>query len=149
MVHRALFHTPIIAATMPELFGVAISGIDITFATTAAWLLYKLTQAIRMRVKTTKMRGPPASNWLLGVSREVFQGDSGALFESWSEEYGVAFQIPTALGSRRTVLFDPRAIAHFYSKETFGYVQNSFTKKAISNLVRFYLYFLRREDESK
>lgn len=117
-------------------FVLPVSSIDIALAAAGAWLLYKLSQAVRMRAKTTKLRGPSASSWLFGVSREVFQGDSGAILENWAEEYGVAYQIPTALGSRRTVLFDPRAIAHFYSKETFGYIQNSFTKKAIANLVR-------------
>ena len=90
-----------------------------------------------MRTKTTKLRGPTGSSWLYGVTRDIHDGDSGALHESWSEQYGNAFQVPIALGSRRIVLFDPKAIAHFYSKETFGYIQNTFTKKAIANLVSY------------
>ena len=120
---------------MLTVFGIELGSIDLALAAAGIWLVHKLSQTIRTRTRTTKLLGPPASSWLLGVSREVFQGDSGTILESWSDKYGVAFQIPTSLGSRRTVLFDPRAIAHFYSKETFGYVQNSFTKKAIANIV--------------
>jgi hypothetical protein len=113
----------------------SLSKVDIALLGVAGWLLYKFLATARLRLHTTRLDGPPASSWMLGVSKEVFTGDSGALYEDWMDKYGVAYQVPTAMGSRRTVLCDPKAIAHFYSKETYVYVQNTFTKNAISNLV--------------
>ncbi|KAG2095662.1 cytochrome P450, partial [Suillus discolor] len=38
-------------------------------------------------------------------------------------EYGVVYMIPSMLRQSRVVLCDPRAIAHFYARETRTYVQ--------------------------
>jgi len=45
------------------------------------------------------------------------------MYERWATEYGVAYMIPSVLGQTRVVLYDPRAIAHFYARETWIYVQ--------------------------
>jgi cytochrome P450 len=45
------------------------------------------------------------------------------MYERWAAEYGVAYMIPSVLGQTRIVLCDPRAIAHFYARETWTYVQ--------------------------
>ena len=113
----------------------SLSKMDFALLGVAGWLLYKILATARLRLRTTRLNGPPASSWMLGLSREVFTGDSGALCEEWMDKYGVVYQIPTPLGSRRTILCDPKAIAHFYSKETYVYIQNTFTKNAIANLV--------------
>ncbi|KAI5117593.1 hypothetical protein M0805_004044 [Coniferiporia weirii] len=113
-----------------------LNAVDLFVLAIGSWALYKVSQTVRTRSRTTKLRGPPASSWFLGVSKDTFKGDSAAvLFEKWADKYGPVFQIPGPLGSRRTVLTDPKAIAHFYSKETFGYVNSTFTKQAITNLV--------------
>ncbi|KAL5488445.1 hypothetical protein ACEPAI_6563 [Sanghuangporus weigelae] len=85
--------------------------------------------------ETTKLKGPPSSSWIFGVTKEVFKGDSGALYEQWAKEYGPVYQIPTPLGGRRTILTDPKAVAYFYSKETFTCVQSNFSKRLIENLL--------------
>ncbi|KAI5117516.1 hypothetical protein M0805_009524 [Coniferiporia weirii] len=112
-----------------------LNVIDIFFLAVGTWALYKLSQTARMRAKTTKLRGPPASSWLFGVSKDVFTGDSATLYEKWADEYGPVYQVPGPFGSRRTVLTDAKAVAHFYSKETFGYVGSKFQKQAVSSLV--------------
>ncbi|KAH8115577.1 cytochrome P450 [Phellopilus nigrolimitatus] len=112
-----------------------LSSADFILIVIGAWLIYKFSQAVRMRTKMTNLRGPPASSWLLGVSKDVFLGDSGALYEKWAEEFGPVYQIPGPFGSRRTILTDAKAIAHFYSKETFVYVNSAFAKQVLSNLI--------------
>ncbi|KAI5117520.1 hypothetical protein M0805_009528 [Coniferiporia weirii] len=127
-----------------------LSVVDVFGLAIGSWLLYKLSQTARMRAKTTKLRGPPASSWFFGVSQEVFQGDSAAAYyEKWADEYGPVYQIPGPLGSRRTVLTDAKAIAHFYSKETFGYVNSTFSKIAISNLIGKGLLWADGEDHKR
>ncbi|OCB92139.1 cytochrome P450 [Sanghuangporus baumii] len=119
-----------------------LSYLDVFLLVVGSWTLYKFTQAVRLRVKTTKLKGPPSSSWIFGVTKElsnvtkeVSKGDSGALYEQWAKEYGPVYQIPTPLGGRRTILTDPKAVAHFYSKETFTYVQSNFSKRLIESLL--------------
>ena len=69
-------------------------------------------------------------------TREIFKGDSGALYEGWAKEYGPVYQIPAPFGGRRVILTDPKAISHFYSKESSTYVQNKFMRRSIESLVR-------------
>ena len=110
--------------------------LDIFLLVAGSWLLFKIIQSVRTRVKTTKLNGPPPTSRIFGVSREVFKGDPGALlYEQWAKEYGPVYQIPIQFGRRRTILTDARAVAHFYSKETFTYVQTSFGKRLIEGLV--------------
>ena len=113
-----------------------LSRVDLGLLAVSVWLIYKLVVTVRRRLHTTRLNGPPASTWFFGVSREVFVGDSGTLYEGWMDKYGVVYQIPTAMGSRRTVLCDPKAIAHFYNKTTNVYVRSSFSKKLTENIVR-------------
>lgn len=112
-----------------------VSSLDLFLLAVGSWTLYKLSKAIRMRVKTTKLKGPPSPSWLFGVTKEVHEGDSGALYEKWAKDYGAVYQIPTVFGERRTILTDPKAIANFYSKDTFTYVNSEFVKQMIVKFV--------------
>ncbi|KAG1766145.1 cytochrome P450 [Suillus occidentalis] len=90
----------------------------------ALWAFVKILRALRWRLKTTQLRGPPRTSLIYGVSHDLASSqDSGAMYERWATEYGVAFMIPSVLGQTRVVLYDPRAIAHFYARETWTYVQ--------------------------
>lgn len=115
-----------------------IRALDALVLAVGAWTVYKLLQAWRTRAKTTTLPGPPSESWLFGVSRQVFNGDSGVLYEQWSKEYGPVFQVPGVMGQRRTVITDPKALAHFFGKQGVGYVNSQFAKTAIANLVRIY-----------
>lgn len=100
----------------------------------ASWLLYLVIRAARSRSRTTKLLGPPAPSWFFGVSKEVFDGDSGVLFENWAQAYGSVYQVPGPLGERRVVLTDPKAVAHYFARvDTF--VKSEFEKRAIDNVV--------------
>ncbi|KAG1901457.1 cytochrome P450 [Suillus fuscotomentosus] len=93
-----------------------------SFAT--LWAFVKVLRMLRWRVKTTQLLGPPRTSLLYGVSRDLaISQDSGAIYERWATEYGVVYMIPSVLGQTRVVLCDPRAIAHFYARETRTYVQ--------------------------
>ncbi|KAG1889104.1 cytochrome P450 [Suillus fuscotomentosus] len=90
----------------------------------ALWVFVKVLRMLRWRVKTTQLLGPPRTSLVYGVSRDLaISQDSGAIYERWATEYGVVYMIPSVLGGTRVVLCDPRAIAHFYARETWTYVQ--------------------------
>lgn len=99
------------------------------------WLLYCVVSAIKARTRTTKLRGPGAKSWLFGVAKEVFEGDSGALYESWTQIYDPVFQVLGPMRERRTMLMDPKAISRCFFR-TNTYVKPSFAKKFTEGLVR-------------
>ncbi|KAF8075757.1 cytochrome P450 [Lyophyllum atratum] len=111
---------------------------DIAIYSLGIWLFSKLVKvwlSKRRGTQTTPLRGPPSESFLFGLSRFIGDAeDPSLLSEQWSKEYGSAFLVPLALGSSRIVLMDPKAVTHFYSKETFGYVQTPLARIFIENL---------------
>ncbi|KAG2151477.1 cytochrome P450 [Suillus clintonianus] len=90
----------------------------------ALWALVKVLGVLRWRLKTTQLRGPPRTSLVYGVSHDLGSShDAGTMYEQWAEEYGVAYTIPSVLGQTRIILSDPRAIAHFFARETWTYVK--------------------------
>lgn len=118
---------------MPSLMN--IRALDALALVAGLWLIYQAIKIARARARTTKLPGPQAKSWFFGVSKEVFDGDNGALFESWAQAYGSVFQVPGPLGDRRTVLTDPKAVAHYFAKSN-TYIKTSFAKKLTEDLVR-------------
>lgn len=104
-------------------------------------VIYSQSRTFSLKARTTKLLGPLASSWLFGVLRELDREESGILYERWAERFGPAYQIPGAFGCPRVVLFDPRAISHFFSKDTYGYVHQANRKKLIEQLVIPDLFF--------
>ncbi len=105
---------------------------------TASLLLYRLFRIIQARLRVVKLKGPKAASWLFVLTRETsFRADDlgGLAYETWAKQYGDVYNAPGAFGSRRFVLFDPKAISYFYSKETFTFVHSAFAKKAIASVV--------------
>ncbi|KAG2085843.1 cytochrome P450 [Suillus cothurnatus] len=97
---------------------------NVTCSFVALWAFAKILKFLRRRFKTTQLRGPPRTSFIYGVSHDLASSnDSGGMYERWATEYGVAYMIPSVLGQTRVVLCDPRAIAHFYARETWTYVQ--------------------------
>ncbi|KAG1849944.1 cytochrome P450 [Suillus subalutaceus] len=102
----------------------SVGAFNVACSFVALWALVKVLKALRWRLKTTQLRGPPRTSFIYGVSHDVASSkDSGGMYERWAMEYGVAYMIPSVLGQTRIVLCDPRAIAHFYARETWTYVQ--------------------------
>ncbi|KAF8871926.1 cytochrome P450 [Infundibulicybe gibba] len=104
----------------------------------SGFLLYKAIANWRSRSKIagTELRGPPNPSFWFGLYRSLHESkDSGQLFEQWAKEYGPAFRIPGGFGTSRIIICDPKASIHFYSKETFGYVQTKLSRAYIKNVV--------------
>ncbi|KAF8812724.1 cytochrome P450 [Phlegmacium glaucopus] len=84
---------------------------------------------------TTPLKGPANPSFLFGYYRHINEvEDPGAVYDEWAVEYGPAFRVPGGFGSSRVVICDPKANAHFYSKETFGYIQTKLSRVFIENL---------------
>ncbi|KAI6004499.1 cytochrome P450 [Pisolithus orientalis] len=99
------------------------SLIDIATGLVAVWALRVAIRTIRKKSRTTKLRGPKSTSLLFGVGKELFESpDSGALFEAWSKEYGVVYEIPMICGQKRVILCDPRAAAYLFARDTWSYV---------------------------
>ena len=104
--------------------------------TTIVWLTFVVLKKSFARNKTLSLNGPDNPSILFGLYRRINESeDSSALYEEWSLKYGPAFRVAGGFGSSRIVICDPRANAHFYSKETFGYVQTKLSRVFIENLV--------------
>ncbi|PCH41707.1 cytochrome P450 [Wolfiporia cocos MD-104 SS10] len=113
-----------------------LRALDVLGGLVAVWLAYKVVQHIRRRSRTTPLTGPPNPNWLLGVGRQMRKSpDPALMYEQWSETYGPVYRVPATLGFSRVVLCDPKATLHFFSRETFGYVQTELTKRFVENIV--------------
>ncbi|KAI6012677.1 cytochrome P450 [Pisolithus orientalis] len=85
-------------------------------------VLRSTLRAARRKLKTTSLRGPPGTHPIFGASKDLFESpDTGEIFETWAEEYGVAYEVPTSFGGKKIMLCDPRALAHYYARETWTY----------------------------
>lgn len=109
---------------------------DILIYATSIWLLTKIVKHVRRSIHATPLRGPPSQSFVFGAQRQILESnDHSALYEKWAAEYGSVFSVPGAFGRRRVVLCDPKAVAHFYARETFVYVQTVLVRTAVENLV--------------
>ena len=132
------FTSPTMNSTSVRSSTVVIPGfyINVVLPFAVVWLLFVVLKKQFARNKTTPLNGPDNSSILFGLYRRINESeDPGALYEEWALKYGPAFRIPGGFGSSRILICDPRANAHFYSKETFGYVQTKLSRVFIENLV--------------
>ena len=114
----------------------ALSGWNALLVSAALYLVYKLGKSYAKRYRATPLAGPPSPSWLFGIRRGDGNDMNGAaLFEEWAAQYGSVYRVPAPFGSTRVVLMDPKAISHFYTLETFTYVQTKLSRIAIENLV--------------
>ncbi|KAG2146818.1 cytochrome P450 [Suillus clintonianus] len=101
----------------------SVGALNVAGSFTALWAFVKVLRALRRRLKTTQLRSPPRTSFVYGVLHDLESShDSGAMYEHWATQYGVAYMIPSVLGQTTIVLCDPKAIAHFYARETWIYV---------------------------
>ncbi|KAF5363712.1 hypothetical protein D9756_001123 [Leucocoprinus leucothites] len=85
--------------------------------------------------RATPLKGPKNISFIFGFYRYIQeQDDPGAVYETWSRTYGPAFTVPGPFGTKRVVICDPKANSHFYSRETYGYVQPKLARVFIENL---------------
>ncbi|PBK72110.1 cytochrome P450 [Armillaria solidipes] len=111
-----------------------ISTTDVCLFLVAVVLIYKISTNRKSSI-TTKLRGPPSQSLLFGLIRVLRNAeDSGLLYEQWASEYGSVYSFPAFLGEQRLVLYDPKAVAHFYGKEGFGYIKTPISRMFIEIL---------------
>ncbi|KAG2127108.1 cytochrome P450 [Suillus clintonianus] len=91
-----------------------------------------LLQVYRRSQRTTRIRGPQSPSWVFGFARTVLDSNlTTNLYERWATEYGPVYKVPLALGESRVILWDPKAIAHFFARDTWLYNQTPFNKIAV------------------
>ncbi|KAJ7588140.1 cytochrome P450 [Mycena floridula] len=95
-------------------------------------------RGFRKRSYVTPLFGPSRPGWLYGYQRRLVADETevaaAALLQNWAKEYGDVFALPWSLGSNKIVLIDPKAVAHFFALDTYGYVQTSFIRNSIELL---------------
>ncbi|KAI5999038.1 cytochrome P450 [Pisolithus marmoratus] len=111
----------------PVVSAVFLAGI---FASHAA------VRETRRRFKTTKLRGPPPSSFIFGAGKDVLDSpEPGDVYEAWSQEYGVVYEVPLALGKKKVILCDPKAVAHFFAGDTRTYGHTALDKVTLERSV--------------
>jgi hypothetical protein len=111
---------------------VAIPLVSVTFLYTI------VTSYLRHRRLNngTPLRGPPSHSFLFGSRLFAMSSpDPDRIFEQWADEYGSVYRVADALGTTRVMIADPKALAHFYSKESFGYIHTKSFKILLEHLV--------------
>jgi hypothetical protein len=111
--------------------------IEASILVASGYIGYALFRRFR-RPRSTPLKGPPTTgrNFLFGVLPDILNAPyPGALYEGWAAQFGSVFSVPAPLGSKGLVLTDPKAIAHFSARETYGYVQTPSDKHFLEKLI--------------
>ncbi|KAL0061277.1 hypothetical protein AAF712_011895 [Marasmius tenuissimus] len=113
-----------------------LSVIDIVVASATIFLVQRILKYYRSRLNrgsVTPLDGPSSKNRIFGITKELETSeDVGKLYEDWATEYGSVYKVPTSLGTEKIMLLDPKAISHFYLKDTTVYVGIPFAKQFIA-----------------
>ncbi|KAJ7476918.1 cytochrome P450 [Mycena galericulata] len=109
------------APTISSAYNLGAPGVLILLA---LFLATKLFAYARNRSHSTKLRGPPSTSRLFGLSRDLIEApDASAMYEEWATRYGPVYEVPTAFGGKKIILTDPKALVHFYQSERSVYVR--------------------------
>ncbi|EIW81781.1 cytochrome P450 [Coniophora puteana RWD-64-598 SS2] len=103
----------------------------------SAIALGSIVSAVRSRSNTTtRLRGPPSESLIWGVAKKVpLTEHAAAQYTAWEAEYGPgAYRIPFTLGKEKIVLFDARAIAHFFAMDNTVYIKTAQSRSVLRNL---------------
>ncbi|KAK1220157.1 hypothetical protein PQX77_017096 [Marasmius sp. AFHP31] len=113
-----------------------LSVADVVVTSAAIFIVHRIIKHYRSRSNrgnVTPLDGPSSKNKIFGLTKELQTSeDVGKLYEDWATEYGSVYKVPTSLGTEKIMLLDPKAISHFYSKETFVYVGTPLAKQFIA-----------------
>ncbi|KIL67272.1 hypothetical protein M378DRAFT_73991 [Amanita muscaria Koide BX008] len=98
--------------------------LDLLVIFTSSLALAKLVLD-RRSSRLSILRGPRSNNLFFGTSlvREVLD-DTATVMDRWISEYGYVFKVPTSLGANRIVIADPKAVAHVFANDSFGYLRS-------------------------
>ncbi|KIJ58837.1 hypothetical protein HYDPIDRAFT_33751 [Hydnomerulius pinastri MD-312] len=101
---------------------VSFRVLDVLAVSVLTWSLIRLARSARRRARAPRLPGPPTNSFIFGYPEVLMTPDGPDIYEAWAEKYGSVYQIPCTLGTKRIVLHDPKAIAHFYARETTTYI---------------------------
>ncbi|KAF8318879.1 cytochrome P450 [Amanita rubescens] len=104
---------------------------------------FKLVRSIvkRSGARLPQLKGPPSTSFFFGRLLEISNSsDRAGLYSRWESEYGPVFQVPVELGRRRVMLCDPKAIEHFFSKDTFTYFRTPSFRVFLEEFVSMYAF---------
>ncbi|KAI6152769.1 cytochrome P450 [Pisolithus thermaeus] len=128
----------------------SITLIDVAAVIATIWALRGAFRVARRTLRTTRLRGPPRTDFVFGLSKQVIEStDNAALYEAWAGKYGVVYEVPTTLGGRKIMLSDPRALTHFFSKEAWSYVLTDETKLVIRRIFGPGIMWAQGEDHKR
>ena len=114
-----------------------LSTVDKLFLSFLALVVGALLRRFLISSRSTPLRGPPRLSWLSGtVGFEFTIAGRAAEIKKWTAEYGLVFQVPWVMGSNQVVLCDPKAVAHFYARDTTVYGGSKAHRKGAELLVR-------------
>ncbi|KAG6328312.1 hypothetical protein ID866_10777 [Astraeus odoratus] len=75
------------------------------------------------RLRTIDLQGPPRTGFIYGRAKQFLEStDAGSIYKACANEYGLMYEISAAFGRNKMVLCNPKALAHFYAKETWTYI---------------------------
>lgn len=122
--------------------------------------LYILSRAgkwlLRLRpgyLHPTRLKGPPRKSFFQfggGYQREYIKSQDGSvMYEEWEAEHGPCFEVPWTPTQTRIVLTDPKAVAHFYARETFTYVQTKIGRQFIGAIFGKGILYAEGEDHKR
>ncbi|KAG1897013.1 cytochrome P450 [Suillus fuscotomentosus] len=97
-----------------------------------------LLQVYRRKQRTTRtpIRGPQTPGWVFGFAKILLNSTATTeLYERWAREYGTVYKVPDIFGRSRVILWDPKAISHFFARDTWLYNQTPFSKIVIQTTI--------------
>ncbi|KAG2098923.1 cytochrome P450 [Suillus discolor] len=112
-----------------------LSGSTTRIAVVILALFYPL-QVYRRQQRTTHIRGPQSPGWVFGFAKIMLDSTATTeLYERWAKEYGPVYKVPGIFGQSRVVLWDPKAISHFFARDTWLYNQTPFNKIVVQTVM--------------
>ncbi|KAM6495435.1 Cytochrome P450 [Amanita muscaria] len=120
--------------------------LDTLVTSTIFFALAKLVLS-RRSSRLAILRGPRSNNIFFGRLRQVL-GNPAAVMD-WVSEYGYVFKVPTGLGTNRIVITDPKAVAHVYANDSFGYLRSNLQKTFSRILVGHSMISADKEDHRR
>ncbi|KAJ6487643.1 cytochrome P450 [Mycena sanguinolenta] len=108
--------------------------VEVSILIASSYIFYALLKRFG-RLRSTRLKGPSSRNFLFGIMPQILNApDNGVLYEEWASQYGSVFSIPATFSSRSVVLTDPKTIAHFAARETYGYIGTPQAKRISEKL---------------
>ncbi|KAJ7185765.1 cytochrome P450 [Mycena filopes] len=123
---------------------------DVAVIVVSLFTFYALVRNFRNGPVPTPLKGPSSYNFLFGMLPYLMKApDAGAIYEGWAAQYGAVYSIPSVLGRRKIILTDPKALAHFFSRETYGYVATPQGRRFAEKLIGRGLFYAEGDSHKR